>query len=76
MDLGASYPAALRRVVLPLLGPTLLAAWLTCFIVSFDEVAPSTTSSSSGGDPTPLLVSSCYGHAPCGGGRLTRPAGR
>jgi spermidine/putrescine transport system permease protein len=39
MDLGASYPTTLRRVVLPLLGPSLLSAWLTCFIVSFDEVA-------------------------------------
>jgi spermidine/putrescine transport system permease protein len=25
--------------VLPLLGPSLLSAWLTCFIVSFDEIA-------------------------------------
>jgi spermidine/putrescine transport system permease protein len=39
MDLGATYPETLRRVVLPLIGPTLLSAWLTCFIVSFDEVA-------------------------------------
>jgi spermidine/putrescine transport system permease protein len=39
MDLGASYSTTLRRVVLPLLGPSLLSAWLTCFIVSFDEVA-------------------------------------
>jgi spermidine/putrescine transport system permease protein len=39
MDLGATYPVTLRRVVLPLIGPTLLSAWLTCFIVSFDEVA-------------------------------------
>jgi spermidine/putrescine transport system permease protein len=39
MDLGASYPTTLRKVVLPLLGPSLLSAWLTCFIVSFDEVA-------------------------------------
>jgi spermidine/putrescine transport system permease protein len=39
MDLGASYPTTLRRIVLPLLGPSLLSAWLTCFIVSFDEVA-------------------------------------
>ncbi|MEO8251525.1 MAG: ABC transporter permease [Chloroflexota bacterium] len=39
MDLGASYPATLRRVVVPLLGASLLSAWLTCFIVSFDEVA-------------------------------------
>jgi spermidine/putrescine transport system permease protein len=39
MDLGATYAVTLRRVVLPLIGPTLLSAWLTCFIVSFDEVA-------------------------------------
>ena len=25
--------------MLPLIGPSLLSAWLTCFIVSFDEVA-------------------------------------
>ena len=39
MDLGASYPVTLRKVILPLLGPSLLSAWLTCFIVSFDEIA-------------------------------------
>jgi spermidine/putrescine transport system permease protein len=39
MDLGASYPTTLRRIVLPLVGPSLLSAWLTCFIVSFDEIA-------------------------------------
>jgi spermidine/putrescine transport system permease protein len=39
MDLGATYPATLRRVVMPLMVPTILSAWLTCFIVSFDEVA-------------------------------------
>lgn len=50
MDLGASYPTTLRRVVLPLLGPSLLSAWLTCFIVSFDEVAVALFLA--GGDPT------------------------
>ena len=50
MDLGASYPVALRRVVLPLMGPSLLAAWLTCFIVSFDEIALAIFLV--GGDPT------------------------
>jgi spermidine/putrescine transport system permease protein len=50
MDLYASYPAAVRRVVLPLMGPTLLAAWLTCFIVSFDEIALAIFLV--GGDPT------------------------
>jgi spermidine/putrescine transport system permease protein len=39
MDLGASYLMTLRKVVLPLIGTALLSAWLTCFIVSFDEVA-------------------------------------
>jgi spermidine/putrescine transport system permease protein len=50
MDLGASYPATLRRVVVPLIGPTLLSAWLTCFIVSFDEIALAIFLV--GGDPT------------------------
>ena len=50
MDLGATYPAALRRVVLPLMAPTLLSAWLTCFIVSFDEIALAIFLV--GGDPT------------------------
>lgn len=50
MDLGATYPMTLRRVVLPLMGPTLLSAWLTCFIVSFDEIALAIFLV--GGDPT------------------------
>ncbi len=50
MDLGATYPATLRRVVLPLIGPSLLSAWLTCFIISFDEIALAIFLV--GGDPT------------------------
>jgi spermidine/putrescine transport system permease protein len=50
MDLGASYPVTLRRVVLPLMAPSLLSAWLTCFIVSFDEIALAIFLV--GGDPT------------------------
>jgi spermidine/putrescine transport system permease protein len=50
MDLGADYPTALRRVVAPLLAPTLVSAWLTCFIVSFDEIALAIFLV--GGDPT------------------------
>ena len=50
MDLGATYPTTLRRVILPLLGPSLLSAWLTGFIVSFDEVA--LANFLAGGDPT------------------------
>jgi spermidine/putrescine transport system permease protein len=50
MDLGATYRTTLRRVVVPLMGPSLLSAWLTCFIVSFDEVAIALFLA--GGDPT------------------------
>lgn len=50
MDLGADYPSTLRRIVIPLLGPTLLSAWLTGFIVSFDEIALAIFLV--GGDPT------------------------
>jgi spermidine/putrescine transport system permease protein len=50
MDLGATYPTTLRRIVLPLIGPTVLSAWLTCFIVSFDEIALAIFLV--GGDPT------------------------
>jgi spermidine/putrescine transport system permease protein len=50
MDLGASYRTTLRRVVVPLMGPSIMSAWLTCFIVSFDEVAIALFLA--GGDPT------------------------
>jgi spermidine/putrescine transport system permease protein len=39
MDLGASYAATLRLVVLPMIAPAIAAAWLVAFTVSFDEVA-------------------------------------
>jgi spermidine/putrescine transport system permease protein len=39
MDLGATYPGALRLVVVPLIAPAMVAAALTAFTVSFDEVA-------------------------------------
>ena len=39
MNLGANYWQTLRRVILPLIAPTVLAAWLTAFTVSFDEFA-------------------------------------
>ncbi len=50
MDLGATYRTTLRRVVVPLMSPSILSAWLTCFIVSFDEVAIALFLA--GGDPT------------------------
>ena len=36
-DLGATYAYTLRRVILPLIAPAILAAWLVAFTVSFDE---------------------------------------
>ncbi|MEW5985965.1 MAG: ABC transporter permease [Chloroflexota bacterium] len=39
MDLGASYLTTLRRIVLPLITPAMVAGWLTAFTVSFDEFA-------------------------------------
>jgi spermidine/putrescine transport system permease protein len=39
MDLGASYPTTLRRIVLPNIAPAVVSAGLTAFTVSFDEFA-------------------------------------
>lgn len=39
MDLGANYLTTLRRIVLPMIFPAIIAAWLTAFTVSFDEFA-------------------------------------
>ena len=39
MDLGASYPTTLRRIVLPIITPAMISAWLVAFTVSFDEFA-------------------------------------
>ena len=39
MDLGADYPTTLRRVVIPMIAPAMISAWLTAFTVSFDEFA-------------------------------------
>jgi len=39
MDLGATYWGALLRVTIPICSPALLAAFLLCFTISFDEFA-------------------------------------
>lgn len=39
MDLGANYPTTLLRIVLPMIFPAIVSAWLTAFTVSFDEFA-------------------------------------
>ncbi|HLF61071.1 MAG TPA: ABC transporter permease [Acidimicrobiia bacterium] len=36
-DLGASYVYTLRRVVMPMIAPAMLAAFLVAFTISFDE---------------------------------------
>lgn len=38
-DLGAGYPTTLRRVILPIIAPAVVAAWLVAFTASFDEFA-------------------------------------
>ena len=38
LTLGASWPTVLLRVTAPNLAPSLVAAWLFAFIVSFDEI--------------------------------------
>ena len=39
MDLGANYPTTLFQIVIPMIFPAIISAWLTAFTVSFDEFA-------------------------------------
>jgi len=39
MDLGATYPATVRLVILPIAAPAMASAFITAFTVSFDEFA-------------------------------------
>lgn len=39
MDLGAPYPAVIARIILPLIAPAVISAWLVAFTVSLDEFA-------------------------------------
>lgn len=41
MDLGASYWQTLFRITIPMSAPALIAAFLTCFTISFNEFAVS-----------------------------------
>jgi spermidine/putrescine transport system permease protein len=38
-DLGSGYPTTLRRIVLPIIAPSIVAGWLVAFTASFDEFA-------------------------------------
>lgn len=39
MDLGAPYPKVIAAIVLPLIAPAIVSAWLVAFTVSLDEFA-------------------------------------
>lgn len=39
MDLGAPYPKVIAAIVLPLIAPAMISAWLVAFTVSLDEFA-------------------------------------
>jgi spermidine/putrescine transport system permease protein len=39
MDLGATYPRVIAKILLPLIAPAIVAAWLVAFTVSLDEFA-------------------------------------
>jgi spermidine/putrescine transport system permease protein len=39
MDLGAPYGRVILNIVLPLIAPSILSAWLVAFTVSLDEFA-------------------------------------
>ena len=39
VDLGADYLTTLRRIILPIIAPAIVAAWLVAFTASFDEFA-------------------------------------
>ena len=54
-DLGADYVTTLRRVTLPIIAPTIVAAWLVAFTASFAEFALALFLA--GSDPTlPVLI--------------------
>jgi spermidine/putrescine transport system permease protein len=39
MDLGAHYPKVIVAIILPLIAPAIVSAWLVAFTVSLDEFA-------------------------------------
>ncbi len=55
-DLGASESQVLRRVVLPLLSPALIASWLLSFTLSLDDVIVSSFVTGPSFDVLPLKI--------------------
>lgn len=61
-DLGASDYVTLRKVMLPLLWPALLSAWLLSFTLSFDDVLISYFVSGPGFEILPLRIFAMVRH--------------
>jgi spermidine/putrescine transport system permease protein len=56
MDLGATRIGALRLVALPALWPSIAAAAMLAFVLSFDDFVTSYFTSGVGVDPLPILI--------------------
>jgi ABC-type spermidine/putrescine transport system permease subunit II len=56
MDLGATRIGALRSVVLPLLWPSIAAASMLTFVISFDDFVTTFYNSGTGAAPLPLYI--------------------
>jgi ABC-type spermidine/putrescine transport system permease subunit II len=56
LDLGATPIGALRLVVLPLLWPSIAAASMLCFVLSFDDFVTANFTAGVGTPPLPLRI--------------------
>ncbi len=56
MDLGATPVSAIRLVVLPLLWPSIAAASMLCFVISFDDFVTAAFTAGIGTPPLPLRI--------------------
>lgn len=62
MDLGASWPAVIRRILLPLIAPGVLAGGLMAFILSVDDFVITFFVSGPGSATLPLYIYSIMRH--------------
>ena len=56
LDLGATPAGALRLVVLPLLWPSIAAAAMLCFVLTFDDFVTANFTAGIGDPPLPLRI--------------------
>jgi ABC-type spermidine/putrescine transport system permease subunit II len=56
LDLGATPANAIRLVVLPLLWPSIAAASMLCFVISFDDFVTAAFTAGIGTPPLPLRI--------------------